>query len=60
MLAEELKVGDVGLEFLTGKLKGSHDPSGTVFTVLAALGPRPVSLGIQRPPQAAPIRPAPA
>ena len=37
MLAEELKAGDVGLEFLTGELKGSHDPSGTVFTVLAAM-----------------------
>ncbi|MEU8580273.1 recombinase family protein [Streptomyces abikoensis] len=37
MLAEELKAGDVGLEFLTGELKGSHDPSGIVFTVLAAL-----------------------
>ncbi|MGW0345950.1 recombinase family protein [Streptomyces anthocyanicus] len=35
MLAEELK--DVGLEFLTGELKGSHDPSGIVFTVLAAM-----------------------
>ncbi|MFE4018539.1 recombinase family protein [Streptomyces sp. NPDC059101] len=36
-LAEELKVSDVGLEFLTGELQGSHDPSGAVFTVLAAL-----------------------
>ncbi|MFC9620069.1 recombinase family protein [Streptomyces sp. NPDC056930] len=36
-LAEELKAGDVGLEFLTGELQGSHDPSGIVFTVLAAL-----------------------
>ncbi|MFI2207663.1 recombinase family protein [Streptomyces sp. NPDC020192] len=36
-LAEELKAGDIGLEFLTGELKGSHDPSGVVFTVLAAL-----------------------
>jgi DNA invertase Pin-like site-specific DNA recombinase len=36
-LAEELKTGDVGLEFLTGELQGSHDPSGVVFTVLAAL-----------------------
>ncbi|MFB7253586.1 recombinase family protein [Streptomyces nojiriensis] len=35
MLAEELKANDVGLEFLTGELKGSHDPSGIVFTVLA-------------------------
>ncbi|WP_445528177.1 recombinase family protein [Streptomyces cyslabdanicus] len=37
MLAEELKASDVGLEFLTGELKGSHNPSGIVFTVLAAL-----------------------
>ncbi|MEU6996085.1 hypothetical protein ABZ953_36215 [Streptomyces sp. NPDC046465] len=36
MLAEELKASDVGLEFLTGELKGSHGPSGIVFTVLAA------------------------
>lgn len=36
-LAEDLKARDVGLEFLTGELKGSHDPSGVVFTVLAAL-----------------------
>ncbi|WP_323369219.1 recombinase family protein [Streptomyces alkaliterrae] len=37
MLAEELKTSDVGLEFLTGELKGSHDPSGIVLTVLAAM-----------------------
>ncbi|WP_267958526.1 recombinase family protein [Streptomyces sp. NRRL F-5135] len=37
MLAEELKASGVGLEFLTGELKGSHDPSGIVFTVLAAM-----------------------
>ncbi|MCC2280875.1 recombinase family protein [Streptomyces sp. ET3-23] len=36
-LAEELKTHGIGLEFLTGELKGSHDPSGVVFTVLAAL-----------------------
>jgi DNA invertase Pin-like site-specific DNA recombinase len=36
-LAEELKAASVGLEFLTGELQGSHDPSGVVFTVLAAL-----------------------
>lgn len=36
-LAEQLKACDVGLEFLTGELRGSHDPSGVVFTVLAAL-----------------------
>ncbi|MFB8395697.1 recombinase family protein [Streptomyces yangpuensis] len=40
MLAEELKASDVGLEFLTGELKGSHDPSGIVFTVLAAMSER--------------------
>jgi hypothetical protein len=32
-LAEELKTADIGLEFLTGELQGSHDPSGIVFTV---------------------------
>jgi DNA invertase Pin-like site-specific DNA recombinase len=37
MLAGELKASDIGLEFLTGELKGSHDPSGIVFTVLAAM-----------------------
>lgn len=36
-LAEELKASDVGLQFLTGELQGSHNPSGVVFTVLAAL-----------------------
>lgn len=36
-LAEELKAAGVGLEFLTGELQGHHDPSGVVFTVLAAL-----------------------
>jgi DNA invertase Pin-like site-specific DNA recombinase len=36
-LSEELKAAGVGLEFLTGELQGSHDPSGVVFTVLAAL-----------------------
>ncbi|WP_232320377.1 recombinase family protein [Herbidospora daliensis] len=36
-LAEQLKASDVGLEFLSGELQGSHDPSGIVFTVLAAL-----------------------
>jgi DNA invertase Pin-like site-specific DNA recombinase len=30
-------VANIGLEFLTGDLQGSHDPSGIVFTVLAAL-----------------------
>lgn len=37
MLAEELKASEVGLEFITGELTGSHDPSGIVFTVLAAI-----------------------
>lgn len=36
-LAEQLKTSDIGLEFLTGELQGQHDPSGIVFTVLAAL-----------------------
>lgn len=36
-LAEQLKASEVGLEFLTGELQGSHDPAGIVFTVLAAL-----------------------
>lgn len=36
-LAEQLKASDIGLQFLTGELQGSHDPSGVVFTVLAAL-----------------------
>ncbi|MEV8631577.1 DUF6230 family protein [Streptosporangium sp. NPDC051023] len=36
-LAEDLRAADVGLEFLSGDLQGSHDPSGVVFTVLAAL-----------------------
>ncbi|MEI5102875.1 recombinase family protein [Streptomyces sp. PmtG] len=37
VLAENPKASDVGLEFLTRELKGSHDPSGIVFTVLAAM-----------------------
>lgn len=36
-LAEQLKASGIGLEFLTDELQGSHDPSGVVFTVLAAL-----------------------
>ncbi|NRQ34842.1 recombinase family protein [Nonomuraea sp. NN258] len=36
-LAEQLKSYGVALEFLTGELQGNHDPSGIVFTVLAAL-----------------------
>jgi len=35
--AEQLRAAGIGLEFLTGELQGSHDPSGVVFTVLAAL-----------------------
>lgn len=30
-------MGDAGLEFLTGELKGLPDPSGIVFTALAAM-----------------------
>lgn len=37
VLAEELRASDVGLQFLTGDLQGSHDPGGVVFTVLAAM-----------------------
>jgi DNA invertase Pin-like site-specific DNA recombinase len=36
-LAEQLRADGIGLEFLTGELQGSHDPSGVVFTVLAVL-----------------------
>jgi DNA invertase Pin-like site-specific DNA recombinase len=36
-LAEQLRADGIGLEFLTGELQGSHDPSGVVLTVLAAL-----------------------
>ncbi|MEU7864244.1 recombinase family protein [Nonomuraea sp. NPDC049141] len=36
-LAERLRAGDIGLEFLNGELQGHHDPGGIVFTVLAAL-----------------------
>jgi DNA invertase Pin-like site-specific DNA recombinase len=36
-LGEQLRAAGIGLEFLTGELQGSHDPSGVVFTVLAAL-----------------------
>ena len=36
-LAGQLRAAGIGLEFLTGELQGSHDPSGIVFTVLAAL-----------------------
>lgn len=37
MLAEKPKAGHVGLEFLTGEPKRSHDPSGIVFAVLVAM-----------------------
>ncbi|MFF1501444.1 hypothetical protein ACFVZR_16500 [Streptomyces sp. NPDC058316] len=33
----ELVLTAVGLKFLTGELKGSHDPSGIVFTALEAI-----------------------
>ncbi|MEV4179100.1 recombinase family protein [Nonomuraea sp. NPDC049709] len=36
-LAEQLRAASIALEFLTGELQGSHDPTGVVFTVLAAL-----------------------
>jgi DNA invertase Pin-like site-specific DNA recombinase len=36
-LAGQLRAAGIGLEFLTGELQGSHNPSGIVFTVLAAL-----------------------
>jgi DNA invertase Pin-like site-specific DNA recombinase len=36
-LAEQLRAAGIGLEFPTGELQGSHDPSRVVFTVLAAL-----------------------
>ena len=36
-LAEQLRADGISLEFLTGELQGSHDPSGVVFTVLAVL-----------------------
>ncbi len=35
-LAGRLRTVGIGLEFLAGELQGSHDPSGIVFTVLAA------------------------
>ncbi|WP_336605647.1 recombinase family protein [Streptomyces sp. BA2] len=52
MLAEELKASDVGLEFLTGELKGSYDPSGIVFTVLAAMSGRSASTSATAPSKA--------
>ena len=35
--AEPLRADGIALEFLTAELQGSHDPSGVVFTVLAAI-----------------------
>ncbi|MFI6396468.1 recombinase family protein [Nonomuraea sp. NPDC050540] len=34
---DSLKAAGIGLQFLTGELQDSHDPSGVVFTVLVAL-----------------------
>ena len=36
-LAGQLRADGISLEFLTGELQGSHDPSGVVFIVLAVL-----------------------
>ncbi|MEV0584567.1 recombinase family protein [Nonomuraea sp. NPDC050310] len=36
-LAEQLRAAGIALQFLTGELQGSHNPSGVVFTVLASL-----------------------
>ncbi|MFG6201050.1 recombinase family protein [Nonomuraea sp. JJY05] len=36
-MAEHLRAAGIGLQFLSGELQGSHDPSGVAFTVLAAL-----------------------
>lgn len=36
-LAEQLRASDVGLEFLKGPLRGAHDPTGVVLTVLAVV-----------------------
>ena len=33
-LAEQLRAADIGLEFLTGELQGSHAPDGVVFTIV--------------------------
>jgi hypothetical protein len=52
-LAEQLRAAGIGLEFLSGELQGSHDPSGVVFTVLAALSGMeregPLEVGEQLP-----------
>ncbi|MFB4271403.1 recombinase family protein [Nonomuraea sp. GTA35] len=34
-LAEQLRAAGIGLQFLTGELRGGHDPAGVVFTVLS-------------------------
>jgi DNA invertase Pin-like site-specific DNA recombinase len=36
-MAEQLRADGIALQFLTGELQGSHDPSDVVFTVLAAM-----------------------
>ncbi|MET9694816.1 recombinase family protein [Streptomyces sp. NPDC006514] len=36
-LAEKLKASGITLEFLTGDLRGEHDPSGPLFAFLAAM-----------------------
>jgi DNA invertase Pin-like site-specific DNA recombinase len=36
-LAEHLRACDVQLEFLTGELRGTHDPGGLLFAILAAM-----------------------
>jgi DNA invertase Pin-like site-specific DNA recombinase len=36
-LAERLKASDIRLEFLTGELRGEHDPSGPMFAFCAAM-----------------------
>jgi hypothetical protein len=50
-LAEQLRAAGIGLEFLSGELQRSHDPSGVVFTVLAALS------GTERPQEPEPDPP---
>jgi hypothetical protein len=58
-LAEQLKTGGIGLEFLAGELQGSHDPSGIVFcgrrtTVCATSPPGWSSPGQEEGPAAFP------
>ncbi|MDP4500878.1 recombinase family protein [Nonomuraea turcica] len=40
-LAEQLRAAGIGLEFLTGELQGSHDPSGVVWTCAGPAEGRP-------------------